>query len=67
VVTPFNTISAYLYFQYDGGRRVFDRLKVELESRVRSNPDDTEAALLYAELDEMTYQTFAINSNFSKV
>jgi hypothetical protein len=31
-VTPFNSINAALYFQYDGPRRFYDRLMVELES-----------------------------------
>ena len=30
-VTPFNSIAAGLYIQYDGARRIYDRLLVELE------------------------------------
>ena len=30
-VTPFNSIAASLYIQYDGARRIYDRLLVELE------------------------------------
>lgn len=30
-VTPFNSIAGSLYIQYDGARRMYDRLLVELE------------------------------------
>jgi hypothetical protein len=30
-VTPFNSLAASLYVQYDGPRRIYDRLLVELE------------------------------------
>jgi hypothetical protein len=30
-LTPFNSVTSSLYYQYDGARRIYDRLLVELE------------------------------------
>jgi hypothetical protein len=39
-ITPYNAMNAALYVQYDGARRIYDRLLVEMEFRL------TEAGVL---------------------